>query len=341
MQSSKDILEKISDAGLVGRGGAGFPTATKWAAVKSALKGKKSGYIIVNGAEGEPGVKKDGYLLKHHSAAVLDGVYLADLFLGPAKIKKIYIFLNHNYFKDHVPGIKKILEEKKYRLLREKIEFFIKPERLTYISGEESALLNLIEGKRVEPRRRPPYPTVAGLYGRPTLINNTETFYDVSLVMAGRCQEKRFYTVSGAVKHPGVYDLPANLTVEEVLKHTGNLPARPFFVQVGGEASGEVLSSYQLLRPVEGAGSIMVYDKELTNKHKLIRHWLQFYHEQSCGQCTICREGTYRLTEIIDRKPFDYKLFWEIVAGLEDSSFCALGASLPLPLKSYFNNIKN
>ena len=336
-----DILAKISETGLVGRGGAGFPTATKWAAVKDALKGKKPGYIIVNGAEGEPGVKKDGYLLKHYSAEVLDGVYLADLFLGPAKIKKIYIFLNFNYFKDHAPGIKKILEEKKYRLLREKIEFFIKPERLTYISGEESALLNLIEGKRVEPRLRPPYPTESGLHGRPTLINNTETFYDISLAVSGRYQEKRFYTVSGVVKHPGVYNLSTNLTVEEVLKQTNNMPVLPFFVQVGGEASGEVLGSDQLLRPVEGAGSIMVYDKELTNKHKLIRHWLQFYHEQSCGQCTICREGTYRLAEIIDKKPFDHKLFWEIVAGLEDSSFCALGASLPIPLKSYFNNIKN
>jgi len=341
MKNSKDILTKISDAGLVGRGGAGFPTAKKWAAVKDALKGKKSGYIILNGAEGEPGVKKDGYLLKHYSAEVLDGLYLADLFFGSTKIKKIYIFLNRNYFKDYAPGIKTILAEKKYRLLREKVEFFIKPERLTYISGEESALLNLIEGKRVEPRLRPPYPTVAGLHGRPTLINNTETFYDVSLVISGRYQEKRFYTISGAVKHSGVYDLPANLTVEEVLKQTGNLPGRPFFVQVGGEASGEVLGSDQLLRPVEGAGSIMVYDKELTNKHKLIRRWLQFYREQSCGQCTICREGTYRLAAIIDKKPFDHKLFWEIVSGLEDSSFCALGASLPVPLKSYFNNIKH
>ena len=341
MAKANDILTKISDAGLVGRGGAGFPTAAKWTAVKTALKGKKQGYIIVNGAEGEPGVKKDGYIIKHYPAEVINGVYLADQFFGSDKIKKIYIFLNREYFKNYAAGVKLVLAGKKYQKLKEKVEFFIKPERLTYISGEESALLNLIEGRRVEPRLRPPYPTEAGLHSRPTLINNTETFYDVSLVSNGRYLEKRFYTVSGAAKHPGVYELPLNLTVEEVLKQTNNFPAFPFFVQSGGEASGEILNSGQLSLPVEGTGSIMIYDKKRTNKDKLIRYWLRFYARESCGQCTACREGTYRLEEIMNVKPFDHKLFGEIVDGLEASSFCALGSSLAVPLKSYLNNIKN
>jgi NADH:ubiquinone oxidoreductase subunit F (NADH-binding) len=341
MPKAIKILQKISEAGLVGRGGAAYPTAAKWAAVKESLKDKRQGYIIVNGAEGEPGVKKDGYIIKHYPAEVLSGVYLADQFLGPAKIKKIYFFLNRDYFRDYAPGLKKILAQPKYQALREKLDFFVKPERLTYISGEESALLNLIEGKKVEPRRRPPFPTEQGLHGRPTLINNTETFYNVALVADGRYEETRFYTVSGAALHPGVYALPAALTVAEVLRQTNNWPNREFFVQVGGEASGEVLNSDQLMRPVEGAGSIMIYDKERTDKQKLIKYWLKFYQEQSCGQCTICREGTYRLWELINRKPFDSRLFWEIIEALEDSSFCALGSSLPIPLKSYFNNIKN
>jgi len=225
--------------------------------------------------------------------------------------------------------------------LKEKIEFFIKPERLTYISGEESALLNLIEGKKVEPRRRPPYPTENGLHGRPTLINNPETFYNVSLVAQDHYKDTRFYTVSGAVKRPAVYELPFNLTIEEVLKRTNNFPDFPFFVSVGGEASGEVLNSNQLEQPVEGAGSIMIYDKRKTNEDKLLKYWLKFYYNQSCGKCTICREGSYRLWEIINSKEFKAKLFWEIIAGLEESSFCALGSSLARPLKSYFNNIKN
>ncbi len=341
MTTAPNILLKISEAGLVGRGGAGYPTAAKWSAVKTALKGKKQGYIILNGAEGEPGVKKDGYIVKHYPDAVIDGLYLAERFLGPEKIKKIYIFLNREYFESYGPGLKRVLAQKKYHLFSEKTEFFIKPERLAYISGEESALLNLIEGKKVEPRLRPPYPTARGLHGRPTLINNTETFYNVSLAVAGRYEERRFYTIGGAIKHPGVYALPETLSIEEVLRRTDNWPSRPFFVSVGGEASGEILNSGQLSSPVEGAGLVMVYDKERTSRHKLVKYWLKFYHEQSCGQCSICREGTYRLEEIAARKPFDHKLFWEIVDGLEESSFCALGASIPMVLKSYLNNIKN
>ncbi len=339
MPKTNNIINKISNAGLVGRGGASYPTASKWLAVKKALASKKIGYIIANGAEGEPGIKKDAYILSHFPEEVLNGLYLADQFLGPIKIKKIYIFLNRHAYNDSAVKLKKLLEVKKFFALRQKIEFFVKPENLTYISGEETAICNLLEGKRAEPRLKPPYPTEHGLHGAPTLINNIETLYNVSLVDQDKYHEKRFYTVTGSVKRPGVYDLSAHLMIEEVLRQTNNLPKDQFFVQVGGEASGEVLDSTQLERPVEGAGSIMVYDKKKTNHDKLLKYWLKFYREQSCGQCTVCREGTYRLDEIINAKNFDKKLFWEIISTLEESSFCALGASLPVPLKSYFNNI--
>lgn len=339
MPKTPNILEAISHAGLVGRGGAAYPTAKKWTAVKEALKSRKIGYIVVNGAEGEPGVKKDGYILKNHPAELIDGVFWADKFLSTAKIKKIYFFLNQEHFRAYAPGLKKILATKKYVALGTKVEFIIKPADLTYISGEESALLNLIEGRKIEPRLRPPYPTTRGLHGHPTLINNTETFYDVSLVGSGRYQGRRLYTIKGAVAHPGVYRLPATLSIEEVLRRTNNYPTRKFFVQVGGEASGELFNSRQLDAPVEGAGLIMVYDEEKTDKDKLFKYWLKFYYNQSCGQCTICREGTYRLWEQVSSKKPDYKLIREIVSALEESSFCALGFSLPVPLKSYWQNI--
>ncbi|MFA5023810.1 MAG: NADH-ubiquinone oxidoreductase-F iron-sulfur binding region domain-containing protein [Patescibacteria group bacterium] len=341
MTKKTNILKQIENAGLVGRGGASYPTAKKWAAVKTALAGKKSGYIIVNGAEGEPGVKKDGYLIKHYPETVLNGVYLADQFLGANKIKKVYFFLNKEYFRDYAPGLKKVLAIKKYLALGRKLEFIIKSEVLSYISGEESALLNLIEGKKVKPRLKPPFPTTHGLHGQPTLINNTETFYDVSLASQEKYRGQRFYTLSGAIKRPGVYSLPAQLSIEEVLRQTNNYPLNKFFVQVGGDASGEVLNSNQLAAPVEGAGSVMVYDEAKTSRHKLLQYWLKFYYEQSCGNCTICREGSYRLWEIINAKKFDKKLFWDLLEGLEETSFCALGRSLPVPIKSYFNNIKN
>jgi len=192
MINSQNVLKKITVAGLVGRGGASYPTALKWTTVKEALKTKTEGYIILNGAEGEPGVQKDAYIINHYPDEVINGLYLADQFLGSAKINKIYIFLNKEYFKKYANGLKKVLKLKKYQKLQEKIIFFIKPDRLTYISGEESALLNLIEGKKVEPRLKPPYPAESGLFGKPTLINNTETFYNVSLVSKNKYHDTRF-----------------------------------------------------------------------------------------------------------------------------------------------------
>lgn len=334
-----DIISKIEEAGLVGRGGASYPVAAKWMAVKNALKTKKRAYIIVNGAEGEPGVKKDGYILKNFSADVVNGVYLADKFLGSSKVSRIYFFLNAEYFKNYSLEIKKILALKKYSALNKKIEFFIKPEKLSYISGEETAILNLIEGKRAMPRLKPPYPFESGLNGSPTLINNVETFYDVSLVSKNIYESKRFYTLSGSLKYRGVFSLESHLSIDSVLRLTNNYPPRPFFVQVGGEACGEVLNSKQLDLPLGGAASLMVYDLENTDRKKLMEYWLKFFCGQSCGQCTICREGTYRLLELFNQKNYDEELFSEILDVLEDSSFCALGSFLSVPIKSYFENI--
>jgi NADH:ubiquinone oxidoreductase subunit F (NADH-binding) len=339
MAKTDNILNKIDFAGLVGRGGASYSVAKKWTAVKEALKSRKIGYIIVNGAEGEPGVKKDAYIINHYPEEIINGIYLADKFLGSQKIKQVYFFLNHEYYEKYSAGLKKVLGLKKYSDLEDKLIFIVKPNRLVYISGEESALLNLIEGKKVEPRLKPPYPTSHGLFGHPTLINNTETFYNVSLVEKGKFEYERFYTITGAARHRGVFSLPAEFTTEDVLKHTGNLPDFKFFVQVGGEAAGLVLNSNQLNHPVEGAGSIMIYDYKKTDHKKLIKYWLNFFHEQSCGNCTSCREGTYRLWEAVNAKNFDKKLFWDLVTVLEESSFCALGRSLPIPIRSYFLNI--
>ncbi len=337
--AKNNILRKIEEAGLVGRGGGAYPTAQKWSAVQQALAGKKSGYIIVNGAEGEPAVKKDGYILDNYAMEVIDGINLADQFLGSKKIKKIYFFLNRSYYRLYIAKLKNILAANKYLALAHKLEFIVKPEELVYISGEETALLNLIEGKKIEPRLKPPFPTSQGLHGRPTLINNVETFYNVHLVNQGKYRQERFYTLAGEVKHRGVFQLPADLTVEEVLRQTKNYPVYKFFVQVGGEMSGEVLNSQQLDQLVDGAGLVMVYDQKWTNKQKLLKYWLKFYHEQSCGNCTICREGTYRLWKLINQKEFNEPLFWEIINGLEESSFCGLGFSVPVPIKSYFANI--
>lgn len=332
-------MKKIAAAGLVGRGGAAYPTASKWAAVKGALKGKKIGYIIVNAGEGEPGVKKDAFILRHYPSAVIDGVYRAEQFFGPEKIKEVYFFLSRDCYQNYGADLKQALVSKRFKVLAPKVIFKFKPKSLSYLSGEETALLNFLQGEGVRPRLKPPYPTEHGLFGRPTLISNVETFYDVSLAARGKYQGERFYTLGGALRHRGVYALPADLTINEILRRTGNYPPYKFFVQVGGEACGEFLNAQQLERPITSTGAVIVYKAEKTKKEKLVKYWLNFYHEQSCGYCTSCREGTYRLWELIKAPTFDQSLFDALVDNLFDSSFCPLGASLALPVKSYFKNI--
>jgi NADH:ubiquinone oxidoreductase subunit F (NADH-binding) len=133
--------------------------------------------------------------------------------------------------------------------------------------------------------------------------------------------------------------LPAHLSIEQALRATDNYPAVPFFVQVGGGVSGEVFNSSQLDMPLSGTAALMVYDLKNTDQKKLLEYWLRFYYEQSCGQCTICREGTYRLLELVLQKKYDRKLFNELLDALAESSFCALGSSLPVSVRSYLENI--
>ena len=352
-----EILDKIKQANLVGRGGAGFSVAAKWEAVKQVPGAKK--YIVINAAEGEPGVKKDAYILENYPERVLEGIKLAADFLGATKI---FFYIN--------PEIYNKLKNKQLKIFSKlgkanKFEFVPKPKGAGYIGGEETALLNALEWKRIEPRLKPPYPPTVGLFGEPTLINNVETFYNVSLVAHDEFYDFRFYTINGVGGHPGVYAYPAKWTVKMVLNESKNYPNFSFFVQVGGDASGEVLNMRQLDKLASGAASITVYDLNKTQPEKLLKFWLKFFKDNSCGQCTPCREGTYRLLQLLDRptapkligkkivgaklmrskpvvvEPIDWLLFMEIINDLEQASFCALGAAVPIPVKTYLKNILN
>ncbi|OGF24287.1 hypothetical protein A3H66_02005 [Candidatus Falkowbacteria bacterium RIFCSPLOWO2_02_FULL_45_21] len=337
-----DILEKIKLAGLVGRGGACFPVAKKWSAVAQALAdkaGEKKCYVVCNAAEGEPGVIKDDYILEHHADQVINGMKIAVDFLSAyAKasadkgVVKGYLFLNYGYNKK--------LKKKLTVLLKSSvIEIFVKPPNAGYIGGEESAILNAIEGRRVEPRLKPPFPTTAGLWGCPTLVNNVETFYNVSLVEANRYENKRFYSLTGDCPREGVYDLPESFSIEKILKATKNYPKFPFFVQCGGGAAGEVLNSRQLKRSVQGAGSITIYSITKNNYKKIIKSWLNFFMSESCGQCAPCREGTFRLGEVFLAEKTDWVLFNNLLDNLADTSVCALGCSVPVPIRSFLKNV--
>lgn len=330
-----DILKKIKQAKLVGRGGACFPVDMKWKAVKDTSASEK--YIVCNASEGEPGIKKDGHILDNYPERVIEGMRLARKYLEhrDPKVKvRSYIYINEDYFEKYEENLKEAMEED------DDIEFFVKPEGSGYIGGEETSLLNVMEGKRAEPRLRPPFPTTEGLWGKPTIVNNVETLYNVSLVHHGEYKNKRFYTLGGKCKNKGVYYLADNLTIEKILEKTDNYPRFPFFVQVGGDASGKVLNSGQLKTQAGGAASITIY-KLKTPPEKVIKGWLDFFLNQSCGQCTPCREGVYRLVNIMEQEKVNWHLFGEVLNNLKETSFCGLGCAVPVPILSYIENVIN
>ena len=323
----QDILLKIKEAGLVGRGGANFPTATKWETVKNTRGDKK--YVICNASEGEPGVRKDLFILENHADKVINGMKIAMEFISA---EKGYIYLNPKYYFKLSRKLKKLIKGTG-------IEVFKKDHMAGYAGGEESAAVNHIEGERVEPRLKPPFIATIGLWNYPTIVNNVETFYNVSLVAVDKYEKKRFVTISGDCPNEGVFYFDETLPIEKILHETSNYPKFKFFVQIGGDASGVVLNEMQLNQPVSGAGSITIYSLTKHNPLDLMRRWAYFFSNESCGQCTPCREGTYRLKEMLKRKNIDWQLVAEIINSLDESSFCGLGGAVPMPFRSYVKNV--
>ncbi len=326
-----DILLKIEKAGLVGRGGAEYPTAKKWQEVGRALGAQK--FVVCNASEGEIGLFKDLYILKTYPEMVVKGVILALDFLGS---KDAFFNLNKRYFKMIGSRLAPII--KKYNHQGYNIKIFV--EEPSYIGGEETALLNAIEGKRTEPRQKPPYPSNAGLYGAPTLINNVETLYNIACVHDGTFANKRFYCLSKSGKKIGVYYLPDNWDIEKILKETKNYPNYKFFVQVGGSASGIVFDESQIKgKLATGAAALDIHNKNEAPR-KVLLNWLKFYQQESCGKCTPCRVGTFELYEMVKKnKNIPWKEMFEILETMDATSFCALGRSVSVPIRSYYSNV--
>jgi len=334
-------MAKIIKADLRGRGGASFPVALKWQAIKNNLvrNSKAKYYIIINAGEGEPGVIKDAYILEHHAKTVLQGVHATMTVLGAKRLAGIYCYIKPEYYKLYGKKIDKLLTTHDFLSLKVFWNWQLKSKTLTYVGGEETTILNVIEGGRHEPRLKPPLPVNQGLFGKPTLINNVETFYDIALVASGGYELKRFYTISGGVARPGVYHLPSTWKIEDILRLTGNFPSYKFFVQVGGNLCGEILNSKQLQRSVSGSASITVYSWFDNKSPDFVNNLLSAFKENSCGKCTPCREGTYRLVELSQANKNYSPEFWDILDLLSAGSFCAYGRSLALPLSSYYENI--
>ena len=351
-----EVLEMIKASGLRGRGGAGFPTGDKWQFAKEASKKlKKSPYLIINADESQPGVFKDRYIIENNPHSVLEGALIAAYALGA---KKIYIYLNGKY---------KIQQEILKTAINAVFEKVLKGEAAVgakglweiklmsgaggYIYGEETALINSIEGRRGEPRLRPPYPTAKGLFKRPTVVNNLETIVNVGLVVRHGVKKytkygiknsygTKLFCVTGAVRNPGVYEFPLGTSVREVLKAAGGMAKgkKLDFVAVAGasvflkSADLDKKLAYEPGRNkvVTGLGDLLVVDKG-TSIEDLALSWARFYARESCGQCTPCREGTFQLLKIAERLKNDELLEkdWENLRALmevmDKTSFCPLG----------------
>ncbi len=349
-QAVLDLLEALNTSGLRGLGGAGFPTGRKWQLVR---QGPKPRYLAVNADEGEPGTFKDRYYLERDPHRFLEGALIA---AWSIEAEAVYIYLRDEY-----PGVREVL-------LREipKLEAagLAKPGYLVlrrgagaYICGEESAMLESIEGKRGLPRHRPPYAAEVGLFGRPTLINNVETLYWIRDIVEqgpewfanqGRHGSKglRSYSVSGRVEQPGVKLAPAGITANELIAEFcgGMADGHRFKAYLPGGASGGILPASMADIPLDfgqlekhgcfvGSHAVVVLSDQDDVKAAAL-NLLRFFADESCGQCTPCRVGCEKAVKLMERATWDAALLEELCRTMADASICGLGQAAPNPIRS-------
>lgn len=321
----KNIITQLNRHKLLGRSGSAFPTGLKWEMVKKAKSKRK--YIICNAAEGEPDVFKDGFILENYPEEVIEGVKIA---LKTIDNSTAFIYLRKDYYKKFKKSLEKLIRGFPISLFKK---------TGGYLAGEETTVIATIEGRRQEPRIKPPYPPQSGLYSRPTLINNTETFYCVTKIAKEEYKNTRFYSISGDVKNGGVYELPENYSASRILKETKNWPDFDFFVQVGGGASGEILLPDELNQKARGAGAIIVFNRKKTDPLSLMKKWVKFFLKENCDKCVPCREGVYRIAEMLKKKEIDRELLDNLFFVLEETSFCSLGRMIVVPFSSLINKL--
>ncbi|HXZ55361.1 MAG TPA: NAD(P)H-dependent oxidoreductase subunit E [Burkholderiales bacterium] len=353
----EDVITVMENSGLRGLGGAGFPAGRKWKAVAAEPAPR---LMAINIDEGEPGTFKDRWYLERDPHRFLEGALIAAWAVG---IDEIYIYLRDEYH-----GCRAILE-KELAALRADPPCGIPPIHLrrgagAYICGEESAMIESIEGKRGMPRLRPPYVAQVGLFDRPTLEHNMETLHWVREILErgadwfasqGRNGRKglRSFSVSGRVKRPGVHLAPAGITVKELIAEYcgGMLDGHTFYGYLPGGASGGILPASMADIPLDfdtlnqygcfigSAAVVILSDKD--RARTAARNLTKFFSDESCGQCTPCRVGTAKTLKLIAEKKWDQPLLKELSAAMMDASICGLGQAAPNPVLSvmkYFPN---
>jgi formate dehydrogenase len=346
-QTREGMTKIMEDSGLRGLGGAGFPVGRKW---KSVAAEPEPRLMAVNIDEGEPGTFKDRWYLERDPHRFLEGMLVAAWAVG---IAEIYIYLRDEY-----AGCRAILE-KELSSLRKNPPCALPPIHLrrgagAYICGEESAMIESIEGKRGMPRLRPPYVAQVGLFGRPTLEHNMESVYWVREIVEkgaawfagqGRNGRKglRSFSVSGRVKKPGMHLAPAGITVRELIKEYcgGMLDGHEFYGYLPGGASGGILPAskgdipldFDTLQPhgsfIGSAAVVVLSNKDKASKAAV--NLMKFFHDESCGQCTPCRVGTAKALTLMKEGKWDQPLLGELSQAMMDASICGLGQAAPNP----------
>ena len=345
-----DLVKTVSDAGLRGLGGAGFPTGRKWSLVR-AEPGPR--LMAVNGDEGEPGTFKDRLYLETDPHRFLEG-----MLIGAFVVEAQEVFI---YLRDEYPEIRLMLEHEIAKLeqagLVRHTKINLRRGAGAYICGEESAMIESIEGKRGLPRHRPPYVAQVGVFGRPTLVQNIETLFWVRDIVEkgaewvtaqGRNGRKGFrsFSVSGRVKKPGIKVAPAGITVRELIDEFcgGMAEGETFKAYLPGGASGGILPASMADIPLDfgtleqygcfvGSHAVVILS-ERDDLKAVALNLMKFFEDESCGQCTPCRVGTEKAAKLMERGPWDKSLLKELSTLMRDASICGLGQAAPNPLLS-------
>ena len=360
-----EVVEEVKKSGLRGRGGAGFPTGLKWS-FTAPLEGEK--YILCNADEGEPGTFKDRIIMEGDPHKLIEGIIIAGFAVGA---QKAYIYIRGEYYTsiDKINRALKETREKGY--LGENIagsgfsfDIQVRTGAGSYVCGEETAMISSLEGKRGNPRIRPPYPGTEGLWKKPSIVNNVETLANVPFIIEKGADQYRLigtekstgtkiFAVSGKVEKPGCYELPMTVTLRELLyEHAGGIKdgKKLKAVLMGGAAAGAFLGEDKLdvrlnfedlaaNNGVLGSGAVLVLDEDVRILD-VLTNIMEFFVHESCGFCTPCRVGNKRILEIIrnlkkgkeSRK--DYEKILDIATLMNKTSFCPLGQSPILPLST-------
>ncbi len=367
----EQIIDEMKASGLRGRGGAGFPTGLKWSFMPRTAEGQK--YIVRNSDEGEPGTCKDRDILRYNPHSVIEGMCIAGYVINASRG---YNYIRGEFWEPYERFEAALAEAREAGYLGERLlgsDWSMAIETHlgagAYICGEETALLESIEGKKGQPRYKPPFPANVGLYGRPTTINNTESLASVPYILRNggkwfadlgttNAGGEKIFSLSGHIERPGNYEVPLGTPFPELLEMCGGVwKGRKLKAVIPGGSSTPVLPADRIMActmdydslaaagSMLGAGSVIVMD-ETTDMVRILARLAHFYYDESCGQCTPCREGTGWLSRVLHRilhgegRAEDLDALLGVSERIQGHTICALGDAAAIPVISFVTHFR-